>query len=240
MPDTYTILFQLRLGAKAQEVRFMRTFNVIAFTLLMGTAGIASAQAQNADSAPAGSNVKIAAPAMQSNSYAGMWQGVLRNASGTHRVALDVAQGGPNENIAANIVTSAQSPFSVLVDTFDVQDNHMLLKMRTAGTMFEGTVNRAQTEVRGAWKQDGVSTPLTLRKIDLNSRSEKDSARGLQGQVAQAGTSNQNLESNENPSDPVRRRKQSAFSIAPPRWFWWYEWTPQIGNQERPYGLYYW
>lgn len=218
----------------------MRTSNLIAFSLLMGTVGIASAQAQAADSALAGTNVKIAAPAMQSNGYAGMWQGVLKNSSGAHRVALDVAQAGPNESVAASVVTSAQSPFSVLVDTFDVQDNHMLLKMRTAGTMFEGTVNRARTEIRGVWKQDGVSTPLTLRKIDPNSRSEKDNARGMQSQVAQAGTFNQNLESNENPSDPLRRRKQSAFSIGPPRWFWWYEWTPQIGNQERPYGLYYW
>ncbi len=218
----------------------MRTSNLIALSLLMGTAGIASAQAQTADSALTGTNIKPAAPAVQNSVYAGMWQGVLKNASGTHRVALDVAQGGPNESVAANIVTSAQSPFSVLVDTFDVQDSHVLLKMRTAGTMFEGVVNRAQTEIRGVWKQDGVSTPLTLRKVDPNSRGDKDNARGVQSQVAQAGTYNQNLESDENPSDPVRRRKQSAFSIGPPRWFWWYEWTPQIGNQERPYGLYYW
>ena len=215
----------------------MKTTTLIAFSLLMGTAGIASVQAQSADSATGRHNVDSLAPTPQSDSYAGMWLGMLKNSSGPHRVALDVARSAMTDNsVAANVVTSAQSPFSVLVDTFDVQGSHVTLKMRTAGTAFEGTANRAMTEIRGVWKQDGIATPLTLRRMDASDRADKNNARGLQSQIAQTGTTSG--ETDPTPAPPTRR--QPVFRIGPPNYYAWYAWTNPIGNQERPYGAYYW
>ena len=216
----------------------MKALIVGSLVLALGLAGTVSSQAQTVNKSEiTGTAAKT--EASHAGSYEGLWQGVLRTADGSHRVALDVAHYTTGDALVANVVTSAQSPFSVLVDTFNVQDNHVRINMRTAGTAFEGTLNRGMTEIRGTWKQDGKSTPLTLRRTDTNAHSDKEEAHGVQGQLAQSAQAVSSAD--ENPSDPNRRRRNTpVFSIGPPHWFWWYDWTPQIGNQDRAYGLYYW
>ena len=217
----------------------MKTAAFVSLSVVLGALGAVSAQAQDTVTAR-GEGVKAARSTTRTGDYTGMWQGMLRDGSGTHRVALDVGR-GLGEGMVANVVTSVQSPYSVLVDTFEARDHHITLNMKTAGTGFTGTSNAGMTEVRGTWKQDGKSTPLTLRRVDANGRTERENVTDAQSQMAGAAQlPSLKNGSDENPSDPHRSRKQSAFSIAPPRWFWWYDWTPQIGNQDRPYGTYYW
>lgn len=172
-----------------------------------------------------------------SNSYEGMWQGMLRTAEGSRRVVLEVTKRPNGEGLIGNMITSAQSPFSVLVDNFNMQDRHVRLDMKTAGSAFEGTANRAMTEIKGTWTYQGKTLPLTLKRMDLTAHDSKGNAYSSQGQAA--GVS-RNSDDNENPSSPYHQRRTPAFRIGPPRWFAWYEWTPRPGNQEVPYGTYYW
>jgi hypothetical protein len=216
----------------------MKALVIGSLILVLGIAGTVSSQAQIVNKSESNS-ATVKTDVSRAGSYEGLWQGVVRTPSGSHRVALDVAHYTTGDTLVANVTTSAQSPFSVLVDTFNVQDNHVRINMRTAGTAFEGTSNRALSEIRGTWKQDGKSMLLTLHRVELNTRSDKGEAHGTQSQLAPSGQTVSSAD--ENPSDPNRRRRKTqVFTIGPPHWFWWYDWTPQIGNQERPYGLYYW
>ena len=217
----------------------MKTAILVPLTLALGTLGVVSMQAQDAHGSRSENNIASMSRS-HAGDYAGMWQGMLRTEAGSRRVALDVSR-ALGDNMVANVVTSAQSPYSVLVDTFEVREHRIVLGMKTAGTGFEGSSNASMTEIRGTWKQDGKSIPLTLKRVDTNMRADRGEASGVQNQVAGSGVlPPMPSGSDESPSDPVRRHKQPAFSIGPPHWFWWYDWTPQIGNQDRPYGTYYW
>ena len=205
----------------------------------LGAVGTATSQAQSmshAGSIQTENNMDRAAAAMP-NSYEGMWQGMLRTSEGSRRVILDVAKRRGGEGLTGSLITSAQSPYSVLVDSFTMQDRHIALNMKTAGSSFEGTSNRAMTEIKGAWTYAGKSLPLTLKRVDTNVRDGKGNAYDSQGQIAGAS---RNSDNDENPSSPYHQHRIPAFRIAPPRWFAWYEWTPRPGNQEVPYGTYYW
>lgn len=205
-----------------------------ALSALGTTATLAqSASSANASQTETATNRLAASP---SSSYEGMWQGTLRTPEGLRRVILDVTRRPDGSGLMGSMVTSAQTPFSVLVDTFATQDRHVRLDMKTANSAFEGVSNRSLTEIKGTWTREGKSLALTLKRMELTPRDSKATVYGMQAQIAASSRK----DDPENPSSPYEQRRTPAFRIAPPRWFSWYEWTPRIGNQETPYGTYYW
>lgn len=205
----------------------------------LGAVGTTATQAQSASHSDTmqTENKMDRSAAGLSNSYEGMWQGMLRTSEGSRRVVLEVSKRPNSEGLMGNMVTSAQAPYSVLVDNFTIQDNHVSLSSKTAGSAFEGTANRAMTEIKGAWTYQGKTLPLTLKRMDLTARDGKGNAYELQ---AQAAGLSRNGHDDEYVNTPYEQRRTPVFRIGPPRWFPWYEWTPRIGNQETPYGTYYW
>ncbi len=217
----------------------MKKFILASVLCALSAVGSTTIQAQSASRADnmQTENKRERPTGALSNSYEGMWQGMLRTSEGSCRVVLDVSKRPNGEGLTGSMITSAQSPYSVLVDKFAMRDRHVMLDMKIAGSTFEGTSNRAMTEIKGMWTYRGKSLPLTLKRMDLNAHDGKGNAYGSQSQMA---AMSRNSDDNENPSSPYHQRQTPAFRIAPPRWFAWYEWTPRPGNQEVPYGMYYW
>lgn len=207
----------------------------VSLSMLLSTMVVFSARAQNV------ANAKIAPPIISSKTsqsqlgtLCGLWQGSLHTGANTHRVSLDIATRPGSDTFAADMTTSAQSPYRVLVNTFDIHDHQVRLMMDTAGTSFEGVSNQALTEIRGTWSQDGKIYPLILRRVEPDT---KATSRGKQGRNMQSDFVKSGDDS---PSIPGASHRSPAFRIGPPQWFEWYAWTPQIGGQERPYGIDYW
>ncbi len=144
----------------------------------LGAVGTTATQAQSASHSDTmqTENKMDRSAAGLSNSYEGMWQGMLRTSEGSRRVVLEVSKRPNSEGLMGNMVTSAQAPYSVLVDNFTIQDNHVSLSSKTAGSAFEGTANRAMTEIKGAWTYQGKTLPLTLKRMDLTARDGKGNA----------------------------------------------------------------
>jgi hypothetical protein len=169
--------------------------------------------------------------------YVGMWQGIVRTSTGTHRVALEVAPRTIGDGLVASMTSSAQRPFSVLVDTVTVADHHVQMGMATAGTRFTGRVNDRQTEIRGNWIQDGKSYSLTLKRVVVPVRTEHPIRESdlqammtyMQQPFGEAPTSDQ----------PVIRRRP-VFMIGPAHKPVAYDWIPHVGNQTVSYGMDYW
>lgn len=212
----------------------MKTLVTVSLSLAMGTLFGFSAQAQNVSKSPVVAPIISKLPASKLGTYSGTWEGTLRTGSNTHRVALDVAARPESNTITADMTTSAQSPFIVLVDTFDIQDHQVHLTMATAGTSFEGVSNQNLTEIRGTWNQNGKMYPLVLHRVEME---PKNVMRGKQQQPMPMDNAKSSDETTE---APRASHKSPFFFIGPPRWYEWYVWTPPIGGQERPYGMDYW
>jgi hypothetical protein len=168
--------------------------------------------------------------------YTGVWQGTVRMPDGAHSVALEVTPRTIGDGMVASMTTSAQKPFSVLVDTISVAHNRVQMGMATAGTHFAGTLNANQTEIRGTWQQDGKAYPLTLRRVVVPVRTEPTAATRMASQLVSMAPPG--LESEDPTPGPVRRRTPvfSFLSHTPVA----YDWIPHVGNQDRPYGVDYW
>ena len=213
----------------------MKTLVTISVSLLLSTMGVFSARAQNVASTKTAPRIIISKTSQsQLGTLGGLWQGSLHMGANTHRVALDIATRPESDTFVADMTTSAQSPYRVLVDAFDIHEHQVRLMMDTAGTSFEGISNQTLTEIRGTWSQAGKTYPLILHRAEpdtkINSRGKQ--SRSIQSDFVKSG--------DDGSSVPGAPHRSPAFRIGPPQWFEWYGWTPQIGGQERPYNIDYW
>lgn len=206
------------------------------------TQNVASANSVAKNNAPSGEVVATEmrlrdGSVVPMGDYVGMWQGMVRTPTGTHRVALEVAPRTIGDGLVASMTSSAQRPFSVLVDTVTVADHRVQMGMATAGTHFTGRMNDRQTEIRGNWIQEGKSYPLTLKRVVVPVRTEHPIRESdlqammnyMQQPFGEAPTSDQ----------PVIRRRP-VFMIGPAHKPVAYDWIPHVGNQTVSYGMDYW
>ena len=94
-----------------------------------------------------------------------LWQGVLEVGSAKLRLVLHLTQSADGK-LAANLDSPDQQAMGLAIDTISRRDQSLRFEMSFIGATYEGKFNEAGTEIRGEWRQQGNSWPLTFNRAD--------------------------------------------------------------------------
>lgn len=95
----------------------------------------------------------------------GNWVGRLKTPGGELTLAFRVTRDSAGR-LAATIDSPDQGALGVIVDTILFDDGRLLLKVNQIQGLFEGTLSRDGSLLKGCWRQGPFSLPLTMKRAD--------------------------------------------------------------------------
>src|SRR5215510_5943484 len=128
------------------------TTNLIALALIFALAHVAEAQTQTPGAAAAGHNLE------------GTWEGALDVGAMKLRLALKVTKAADGA-IAAKLDSLDQGANDLQVDAISLRDGAVHFEMKRLQAVFEGTLNKENSEIAGQFKQGEATYPLTLKRV---------------------------------------------------------------------------
>jgi pimeloyl-ACP methyl ester carboxylesterase len=128
------------------------TPNLIALALIFALALVAEAQTQTPNAAAAGQNL------------VGTWEGALDVGAMKLRLALKVAKAADGA-IVAKLDSLDQGANDMQVDAISLKDGAVHFEMKRLQVVFDGTLDKENSEIAGQFKQGGATYPLTLKRV---------------------------------------------------------------------------
>jgi len=128
------------------------TPNLIALALIFILAHGAEAQTQTPNASAAGQNL------------GGTWEGALDVGAMKLRLALKVTKAADGEFVA-KLDSLDQGANDMQVDAIILKDGAVHFEMKRLQVVFEGTLDKENSEIAGQFKQGGATYPLTLKRV---------------------------------------------------------------------------
>jgi uncharacterized protein len=128
------------------------TLNLIALALIFALAHWAEAQTQTPNAAAAGQNLE------------GTWEGALDVGAMKLRLALKVTIAADGA-FAAKLDSLDQGANDLQVDAISLKDGAVHFEMKRLQVVFDGTLNKENSEIAGQFKQGEAIYPLTLKRV---------------------------------------------------------------------------
>ena len=105
------------------------------------------------------------APAAQARGLEGVWQGTIEAGGAKLRMVVTVAK-RPDGTYTATLDSPDQGVTGIPVDSVTLGGAAVRFELKSAGGVYEGTLNEEGTAVTGQWKQGPATLPLTLNRVD--------------------------------------------------------------------------
>jgi pimeloyl-ACP methyl ester carboxylesterase len=128
------------------------TPNLIALTLIFALAHGAEAQTQTPNASAAGQNLE------------GTWEGALDVGAMKLRLALKVTKAADGAFVA-KLDSLDQGANDMQVDAIILKDGAVHFEMKRLQVVFDGTLDKENSEIAGQFKQGGATYPLTLKRV---------------------------------------------------------------------------
>lgn len=98
----------------------------------------------------------------------GTWEGTLE-ASGTKlKVVFNISK-TPEGTFTATMDSPDQGAKGILVDSVMFDYGHLVMDVKSVMGSFDGNLERDKPEIKGIWKQGGMSFPLVLKHMEVTS-----------------------------------------------------------------------
>ena len=95
----------------------------------------------------------------------GIWQGTLDAGGAKLRLVLKVTK-KPDGTLAATLDSPDQGATGIPVDSITITGATLRFELRSAGGVYEGTINKEGTAIDGRWSQGPGSFPLVLSRVE--------------------------------------------------------------------------
>jgi pimeloyl-ACP methyl ester carboxylesterase len=128
------------------------TPGLIALALIFAFAHGAEAQTQTPNAAGGGQNLE------------GTWEGSLDVGAMKLRLALKVTKAADGAFVA-KLDSLDQGATDMQVDAISLKDGAVHFEMKRLQVVFDGTLNKENSEIAGQFKQGGATYPLTLKRM---------------------------------------------------------------------------
>jgi uncharacterized protein len=128
------------------------TLNLLALALIFALAHGAEAQTQTPNTSAAGQNLE------------GTWEGALDVGAMKLRLALKVTK-AIDGAFVAKLDSLDQGANDMQVDAISLKDGDVHFEMKRLQVVFDGTLNKENSEIAGQFKQGGATYPLTLKRV---------------------------------------------------------------------------
>jgi len=128
------------------------TLNLIALALILALAHGAEAQTQTPNASAAAQNLE------------GTWEGALDVGAMKLRLALKVTKAADGA-FAAKLDSLDQGANNLQVDAISLKDGAVHFEMKRLQVVFDGTLNKENSEIAGQFKQGEATYPLTLKRV---------------------------------------------------------------------------
>src|SRR5262245_17914538 len=99
-----------------------------------------------------------------SKSLEGLWAGTLKTGLVDLRLAVKITK--KDDAYAGTMDSIDQGAKAIPIESIEVKDGAVTLRLRTVGGVFEGKLKEDGSEIAGKWKQGGGSLDLTLKRTD--------------------------------------------------------------------------
>jgi uncharacterized protein len=126
--------------------------NLIAPALIFALGHGAEAQTQMPGASAAGRNLE------------GTWEGALDVGAMKLRLALKVTKAADGAFVA-KLDSLDQGANDLQVDAISLKDGAVHFEMKRLQVVFDGTLDKENSEIAGEFKQGGATTPLTLKRM---------------------------------------------------------------------------
>ncbi len=130
----------------------LHVLNLIAMALIFASALVEEAKTQTPDAAAGGRNLE------------GTWEGALDVGAMKLRLALKVTKAADGA-IVAKLDSLDQGANDMQVDAISLKDGAVHFEMNRLQVVFDGTLNKENSEIAGQFKQGGATYPLTLKRV---------------------------------------------------------------------------
>jgi pimeloyl-ACP methyl ester carboxylesterase len=95
----------------------------------------------------------------------GTWQGTLEGAGFKLRVAFHITK-KPDGSLAGTMDSVDQGAKGIPLALVEFENSKLTLGLQGAASNFEGKINDEKSEIKGDWKQSGLTFQLTLKRSD--------------------------------------------------------------------------
>ena len=100
----------------------------------------------------------------KAKSAVGIWEGPLKVGGLELRLVFKVSE--KDGKLSAKMDSPDQGAKDIPLDTVEVKDGKLIVKLKAANASYEGVISEDGTTAVGEWKQGGVGYPLTVKKVD--------------------------------------------------------------------------
>jgi len=101
----------------------------------------------------------LAAPGIEGN-----WQGALITDSGSLQVLIHVQQ-DKDGRLTGTLDSPDQQVTGVPMSTVTYNEPDLHLTIERFGCVYDGKISKDGSEIAGDWKQQGLSLPLTFKRV---------------------------------------------------------------------------
>lgn len=93
----------------------------------------------------------------------GDWNGAVSAGNSSLHVVLHISQdkGG---NLTGTLDSPDQGVNGIVISTITFKDPSLHFESESIGGIYDGKVNKDNSEIAGEWKQNGVTAPLTFKR----------------------------------------------------------------------------
>ena len=93
----------------------------------------------------------------------GDWNGAVSAGNSSLRVVLHVSQdkGG---NLTGTLDSPDQGASGIAISTITFKDPSLHFESESIGGIYDGRINKDNSEIAGEWKQNGVTPPSTFKR----------------------------------------------------------------------------
>ena len=102
-------------------------------------------------------------PAAQAQGLEGIWQGTLDAGGAKLRLVLKVSKKSDG-TFSATLDSPDQGATGIPLDVITLTGAAVRFELKSAGGVYEGTLNKEGTAITGQWKQGPTTLPLTLER----------------------------------------------------------------------------
>ncbi|MFH1336032.1 MAG: alpha/beta fold hydrolase [Candidatus Zixiibacteriota bacterium] len=95
----------------------------------------------------------------------GTWEGTLEASGAKLRVVFNISK-TPAGTYAATMDSPDQGAMGIPVDSVMFDYGHLVLNVKSVMGTFDGNLERDKPEIKGTWKQGGMSLPLVLKRVE--------------------------------------------------------------------------
>jgi hypothetical protein len=95
----------------------------------------------------------------------GTWQGTLEGAGFKLRLAFHITK-KPDGSLAGTMDSVDQGAKGIPLALVKFENGNLTLGLQGAAPNFEGKINDEKSEIKGDWKQSGLTSPFTLKRSD--------------------------------------------------------------------------